>query len=234
MSTTQIVALVVALLIIAAVVLAAVTVSRRRALRQRFGPEYDRVVAEADNRSAAEAELRERERRHADLTLNELTPQARAEYATQWAAVQARFVEEPTGTVSEADQLVTRLVRERGYPTSDYDEALAHLSVEHGHTLGHYRDAHDIYLANERGEATTEQLRQALMHYRSIFADILGEEPVPAADATPTGATRTGTDRVVVADEAPTADATDAPTIDRPTTDAPATDPTAASGTRRR
>lgn len=230
MSTTQIVALVVALAIIVAVVLAAVVVMRRRALRQRFGPEYDRVVADSQNRSAAEAELRERERRHAQLTLNELSPQARAQYATEWAAVQARFVEQPAGTVADADALITRLVRERGYPTSDYDEALAHLSVEHGHTLGHYRDAHDIYLANERGEATTEQLRQALMHYRRIFADVLGEEPVPATDTVE--ATRT--DEVVDTVEpsgTPDASYTDTPDA----TDTPDTaDPTATSGTRRR
>jgi hypothetical protein len=179
MSPTQIIALVVALLVIAAVVVAVVVVARRRALRQRFGPEYDRVVAEADSRSAAEAELRERQRRHAELQLNELSPQARAAYAEEWAQVQARFVEQPAATVAEADRLMTRLVQDRGYPTEGYDDALAHLSVEHGHTLGHYRDAHDIYLATERGEASTEQLRQALMHYRSIFADILGEQPVP-------------------------------------------------------
>jgi len=205
MSTTQIVALVVALAIIVAVALAAVMVMRRRALRQRFGPEYDRVVAGSQSRSAAEAELRERERRHAQLTLSELTPQARARYATEWAAVQAHFVEQPAATVAEADQLITRLIHERGYPTSGYDEALAHLSVAHGHTLGQYRDGHDIYLANERGEATTEQLRRALMHYRSIFADVLGEEPVPAAQNT-----------------------TDTPVATA------AADPTAASATRRR
>jgi len=230
MSTTQIVALLVALAIIVAVALAAVVVMRRRALRQRFGPEYDRVVADSQNRSAAEAELRERERRHAQLTLNELSPQARAQYATEWAAVQARFVEQPAGTVADADALITRLVRERGYPTSDYDEALAHLSVEHGHTLGHYREAHDIYLANERGEATTEQLRQALMHYRSIFADVLGEEPVPATDTVE--ATRTDE----VADTVEPSGTPDASYTDTPdATDTPDTaDPTATSGTRRR
>jgi Tfp pilus assembly protein PilX len=185
MSTTQIIALIVVLAIIVAVVLAAVMVMRRRALRQRFGPEYDRAVESADSRSAAEAELRERERRHAELQLTTLTPQQRAAYAQEWEQVQARFVEQPAATVGEADRLVTRLVHDRGYPTDDYDEALAHLSVEHGHTLSHYRDAHEISLATERGEATTEQLRQALMHYRTIFADILGEQPVPDADAAP-------------------------------------------------
>ena len=185
MSTTQIVALVVALAIIAAIVLAAVVVMRRRALRQRFGPEYDQAVATADSRSAGEAELRDRERRHAELTLNELTPTAKAGYAKEWAQVQSHFIERPADAVATADALMTRLVAERGYPTGDYADAVSHLSVEHGYTLSHYRDAHEISLAAERGEATTEQLRQALVHYRAIFADILGEEPVPTADTVP-------------------------------------------------
>jgi hypothetical protein len=183
MSPTQIIALVVVVVIVVAVVLAVVMVMRRRALRERFGPEYDRAVEAADSRSSAEAQLRERERRHAELQLNTLTEEQKAAYAQEWAQVQAHFVEQPAAATGEADRLVTRLVQDRGYPTENYEEALAHLSVEHGHTLGHYRDAHDIYLATERGEATTEQLRQALMHYRAIFADILGEQPVPADTA---------------------------------------------------
>jgi hypothetical protein len=89
---------------------------------------------------------------------------------------------------------VTRLIAERGYPTGDYDEQVAHLSVEHARTLGHYRDAHDIHLRNERGEASTEELRQALVHYRALFADVLGDDPLhrpagPQPDA-PTNVTR--------------------------------------------
>jgi hypothetical protein len=181
MSPTQIVALVVTSLVIAALVVTAVMLMRRHALRRRFGPEYDRAVADADSRSAAEAELRQRERRHAELHLTGLSPAATARYAQEWTEVQARFVEEPTAAVAAADELMTRLVRDRGYPNGDYREAVAYLSVEHGHTLGHYRDAHEIHLSNQRGEATTEQLRRALVHYRAIFADILGEQPVPEA-----------------------------------------------------
>jgi len=191
MTSAQIVGLVIVLIVVVALVLVGVVTMRRRALRERFGPEYDRAVAETDNRSAAEHELRERQHRHAELTLNELRPDVRARYAEQWQAIQSRFVEQPTDAVAEADALVTRLVAERGYPTEDYDEALAHLSVEHGYTLGHYRDAHEIHLANTRGEATTEQLRQALVHYRAIFADILGDTTIPssttAGSGTPAG-----------------------------------------------
>ncbi len=209
MSPTQIVALVVALLIIAAVAAAVVVIMRRRALRDRFGPEYDRAIADADNRSAAEAELRQRERRHAELQLTELDPETKARYAQEWAAVQTHFVEEPNTAVAEADELMTRLVRERGYPIGDYDEAVTHLSVEHGHTLSHYRDAHEIQLSNERGEATTEELRRALMHYRAIFADILGEQPVPDAGTTTPSTVEPSTVEPTTAPVEPTTAATE-------------------------
>lgn len=178
MSSTQVVVIVVVVLVLAALAAVAVIANRRRALRQRFGPEYDRAVAEQDSRSAAERELRERERRHAELELTPLSPESRARYAAAWEELQVRFVDSPTETVGEADELVSRLIAERGYPTGDFSEQLAHLSVEHARTLTHYRDAHEIRMRNERGEAGTEDLRQALVHYRALFADLLGEEPV--------------------------------------------------------
>jgi FtsZ-interacting cell division protein ZipA len=182
MSSTQIIVLIIVL--IAVIVLAVVgwSLMRRRALRQRFGPEYDRLVSEQDSRVTAERELRERERRHADLELRPLSPESRATYATAWEELQIRFVDSPKEAVAAGDELVTRLIAERGYPTSGYDDQLAHLSVEHARTLGHYRDAHEIFRQNERGEASTEQLRQALVHYRALFADLLGEDPVSRPD----------------------------------------------------
>jgi hypothetical protein len=179
MTSTQIIILILALLILVLLVVAVVMVARRQRLRQRFGPEYDRTVAERDSRSAAEKELRERERRHAELTLRPLSGQSREGYAREWARVQARFVDAPEEAVRDGDALVTRLVGEIGYPTENYEDQLATLSVEHARTLGHYRDAHDIFLRNERGEASTEHLRQALVHYRALFAELLGVEPVP-------------------------------------------------------
>jgi hypothetical protein len=158
---------------------------RSRALRQRFGPEYDRAVAEGDGRLAAERELRERERRHAELELRELSPESRERYRSGWEDVQRQFVDDPSGAVRAADSLVTELVAERGYPTGNYDEQVAQLSVEHAETLGRYRAAHDISEGNARGEATTEQLRQAVVHFRALFAELLGEEPVPAEEPEP-------------------------------------------------
>lgn len=178
MSPTQVVVIVIVVLVLAALAAVAVVASRRRALKQRFGPEYDRAVAEQDSRSAAERELRERERRHAQLELTPLSPESRARYAAAWEELQVRFIDSPAETVGDADELVGRLIAERGYPTGDFSEQIAHLSVEHARTLTHYRDAHEIRLRNERGEATTEELRQALVHYRALFADLLGEDPV--------------------------------------------------------
>jgi hypothetical protein len=182
MNTTLIIILIVAAIVVVALVVAAVVSSRRRALRQRFGPEYDRVVAERNDRSAAERELRERERRHAELDLKPLSPEARSSYAEQWAQVQAQFVDAPEDAVRAGDQLVTRLIGEIGYPTENYEDQIATLSVEHARTLSHYRDAHDVFLRTERGEASTEQLRQALVHYRALFAELLGDQPVPPVD----------------------------------------------------
>jgi hypothetical protein len=178
MSSTQIIVTIIIVIAVAVAVAAAWNLMRRRALRDRFGPEYERVVSERDNIHAAERELRDRERRHAELELRELDAAARERYAVQWQAVQADFVDNPNDAVNAADELVTRLIIERGYPGEEYDNQLAHLSVEHSRTLGHYREAHDIYLRHQRGEASTEQLRRALVHYRALFADLLGEDPV--------------------------------------------------------
>ena len=153
--------------------------TRRRALRRKFGPEYDRVVAEQPSRAAAEEELRDRERKHAELELAPLAPDARARYAAEWAHVQTRFVDSPSDAVRDGDGLVTRLVGDIGYPTDSDDERLALLSVEHAGTFGHYREAHEISLVNARGVASTELLRKALLNYRALFAELLGEQPAP-------------------------------------------------------
>jgi hypothetical protein len=189
--TATIILIVVALLVVAAIVFG-VQAARRRRLRQTFGPEYDRVVADTGNRTEAEKELLDRTKRHARLELKPLSAESRTRYAAAWEEVQIRFVDNPGEAVSTADELVTRLIAERGYPTGDYDERLADLSVEHAATLEHYRDAHDISRRSREGDAETEDLRQALVHYRALFADLLGEDPVahttpaprPAADET--------------------------------------------------
>ena len=183
MSPIATIILIIVILVIIAAIVYAVQVGRRKKLQSTFGPEYDRTVADTGNRTEAERELRERERRHAKLELTELSPESRAKYAAAWEEVQIQFVDDPAAAAGTADELVTRLIAERGYPTGEYDERLADLSVEHANTLQHYREAHQISERNRNGEANTEDLRQALVHYRALFADLLGTDPVKATPA---------------------------------------------------
>jgi hypothetical protein len=176
MSSSQVLVIVIVIVGILALAALAWYLMRRRELQRRFGPEYDRTVDEADNRLAAEKELRDRESRHAELELRELDPEDRARYTEQWKQIQARFVDAPENAVGAADDFVTELIAARGYPTDDYDDRLSHLSVEHARVLSDYREAHDISERNQRGEATTEQLRLAVLHYRSLVTDLLGDE----------------------------------------------------------
>ena len=178
MSPILTIVLIVVILVVIAAIVFGVQASRRKRLQSTFGPEYDRAVADTGSRTEAEKELRERERRHSELELKPLSPESQAKYAADWEEVQIQFVDNPTEAVGTADDLVTRLIAERGYPTRDYEDRLADLSVEHANTLQNYRDAHEISERSRAGEASTEDLRQALVHYRSLFADLLGTEPV--------------------------------------------------------
>jgi hypothetical protein len=189
MSPTITVILIIVVLVVIAAVVYGLQAGRRRKLRSTFGPEYDRVVADTGSRTEAEKELRERERRHSELEIKELSPESQARYAQAWAEVQILFVDNPAEAVGTADDLVTRLMAERGYPTGGYDERVADLSVAHANTLQHYRDAHDISERTKAGSASTEDLRVALVHYRALFADLLGTDPVPVSPAGPTPAT---------------------------------------------
>ena len=145
-------------------------------LRNRFGDEYDRVVTEKGNKSAAEAELRQRVKDHEALQLKAVTDEDRTRYRESWMAVQKQFVDDPVTAVRNADQMVSVFATERGYPEADFDRRVAQLSVEHAHVLGHYRDAHEVSVRNDAGRATTEDLRQALVHYRDLFADLTGAD----------------------------------------------------------
>jgi hypothetical protein len=175
-NTTAIVILIV--VIVVALAAAAVFVGRltmrRKHLQTRFGPEYDRAVEQYGDRHEAERHLAERERRHSELELKPLDPAAAEKYSAEWTDVQERFVDAPDDAVQEADELITRLMRDRGYPTGAHDKRMEMLAVEHGHTLDHYRKAHDIARRSEAGEAGTEELRQAMIHHRALFDDLLG------------------------------------------------------------
>jgi hypothetical protein len=171
--------LIIAIVVIVAIALAVWAATRKRrteTLRRQFGPEYDRTVDTSDNPRDAESELEQRRRRRAELDIRPLAPAARARYADDWRSVQARFVDDPQGAVGQADALVTQVMRERGYPMDDFDQRAADVSVDHPEVVGDYRAAHDISTRSSNGEAETEDLRQAMVHYRALFEQLLEGE----------------------------------------------------------
>jgi hypothetical protein len=175
-NTGLLIVIIVAVVIIA---LLAVVIARRRrseGLQTRFGPEYPRTVARAGDRRAAESQLAEREQRHRQLDIVELEPAARARYLEAWRAAQGRFVDDPATAIREADALVTEVLRERGYPVEDFEQQADDISVEHPDVVENYRAAQVLALANDQGLASTEDLRQAFVHYRSLFAELLGTQ----------------------------------------------------------
>ncbi|MEV5510143.1 hypothetical protein [Streptomyces orinoci] len=174
MSTGTLLAIIIPIAVVVALAVAAVVLmTRRRRLRQRFGPEYERTVEEAGGRMAGERELRAREKRHDSLDIKPLPNSSRDRYAREWNSVQEEFVDQPEAAVHDADRLVASLMHERGYPTEGFDQQLKDLSVEHGRTLEHYRAAHEVETLSTGSKATTEQLRGAMVHYRALFDELL-------------------------------------------------------------
>ncbi len=168
-----VIVVVIAAAIVAAIAWALYRKRQSEQLQERFGPEYERAVAERGARSEAETELREREKRREKLEIRPLERAARDRHLESWRRVQARFVDEPGPAVREADALVMEVMRERGYPMDDFDQRAADISVDHPDVVENYRAAHRISLANERDEASTEDLRQAMVHYRALFQELL-------------------------------------------------------------
>jgi FtsZ-interacting cell division protein ZipA len=183
MSTTTI-AVIVAAVAVVAVLLIGVTALRRRRLQQRFGPEYDRLAGERDSKLKAESELTGRERRVRGLDIQPLTDSARARYALQWAGIQEQFVDTPADAVASSQLLVVAAMTELGYPADDPDQVLADLSVEHAATLGHFRAAEQTSRNAAAGAASTEDLRLAMINYRAMFRDLVGE-PAEAGNGSP-------------------------------------------------
>jgi hypothetical protein len=149
--------------------------TRRRTgmLQTSFGPEYERTVQEVGDRRGAESELQTRRKRLEKLDIRPLSPEARRNFAEAWQGTQSRFVDEPNEAVSEADRLVVAVMSERGYPMEDFDQRAADVSVDHPMVVQDYRAAHAVSLANKDGRADTEALRQAMVHYRSLFEELL-------------------------------------------------------------
>ena len=175
MSTVTITVIVAAVIVAAVLVTGVTAARRRRRLRQRFGPEYDRLASERDSKRKAESELTGRERRVDGLDIQPLTESARAGYALQWAGIQEQFVDTPADAVASSQLLVVAVMTELGYPAEDPDQMLADLSVEHAATLGHFRAAEQTSRSAAAGTASTEDLRLAMIDYRALFRDLVGE-----------------------------------------------------------
>jgi LPXTG-motif cell wall-anchored protein len=142
-------------------------------LKQRFGPEYGRTVDDLGSRTKAESELKAREKRVEHLDILPLTPSEAARFSQAWNALQGRFIDNPKGVVVQADQLVRELMLKRGYPMGDFERRAADISVDHPAVVDHYRAAQAIAVRDERGEADTEELRKAVVHYRALFDELL-------------------------------------------------------------
>ena len=165
-----------ALLALAAIGWVAWSKRRSGALRERFGPEYERTVSQVGDRRRAESELDARRKRRQQLDIRPLSAASRQRYASEWHDAQARFVDDPSVAVREADALVIGVMRERGYPMENFDQRTADVSVDHPNVVQNYRAAHGISMANDQGRASTEDLRQAMVHYRSLFDELLHED----------------------------------------------------------
>ena len=173
---------VVAVLVVLGVLWYVAQTRRSRALQDRFGNrEYDRTLEKEGGRRAAERDLRDREKRHEELELRPLSPETRRGFQQEWEETQGRFVDDPKGAVARADELVQRVMKERGYPVEDFDRRAGDISVDHPDLVEKYRTADGIARASERGDASTEDLRHSVRHFRALFTELLGTDEAGAS-----------------------------------------------------
>jgi hypothetical protein len=174
MSTWVWVLIVVGVIAVVAVVAWVMAQRRKREhLQNRFGPEYDRAVEGSGSRRKAEAELAAREDRREKFTLRPLSPSARARYVESWRVVQAQVVDDPRAAVAAGDSLIQSVMRERGYPVEDFDQRAADISVDHPAVVEHYREGHRLAVESANGDDSTEALRRAMQHYRTLFEELV-------------------------------------------------------------
>jgi hypothetical protein len=177
MTATEIIVAVVAIIVVAAIVYVIYKQQRSKALKDHFGPEYDRAVDSYGGQGRAESALAKREKRVEKLDIHPLTPQESSRFAAQWKTVQMRFVDDPASSIADADRLVAELMNARGYPMVDFDQRAADISVSHPEVVEHYRAAHEIAQKHRQRPVSTEELRKAFLHYRELFASLLEVEP---------------------------------------------------------
>jgi hypothetical protein len=177
---------VIAIVVVVVIALVAVGARNRRTamLRDRFGPEYDRVIEDSDDRRAAEADLRGRERRRAQFDVKPLPEADRLRFANEWRDLQERFVDQPAPAAAAADALVARVMEARGYPVRDFDAQAELVSVDYPDTVENYRFAHGVQQRSQTEQASTEELREALLRYRSLFDELLRPEGSDTAATT--------------------------------------------------
>jgi hypothetical protein len=167
------------LIAVAAVVLVALIVMRLTAkrrtseLQEQFGPEYDRTVDQSKNRREAESQLAARAERREQLDIRPLSAAASERYEAQWSKIQAQFVDSPQAAVAAGDSLIQDVMRDRGYPVQDFDQRAEDVSVDHPQVVENYRKGHELAVASANGNGSTEDLRQAMRHYRALFSELL-------------------------------------------------------------
>lgn len=169
------VVIVIAVIAVAAIAFVAMRKRRSVKLRERFGPEYDRVVRQEGDPRKAEGVLEFREKRRGKFKLRPLAAADKSSFAVRWNEVQSRFVDDPRGAVTVADSLITEVMQARGYPIGEFEQRAADISVDYPVIVENYRAAHTIALRHSAGQASTEDLRQAMVHYRTLFQELLEE-----------------------------------------------------------
>src|SRR5438477_10077320 len=176
---TLIVAVIALAILVAVVGFVLIRKRRSQMLRERFGPEYDRVVKKEGGVHPGEDVLQFRAKRREKLQIRSLSSASRSDFANRWTTVQAQFVDDPKNAVVGADQLVSEVMKVRGYPVGDFEQRVADISVDHPRVVENYRAAVAIARRSGRGEASTEDLRQAMVHYRALFEELLEAAPIP-------------------------------------------------------
>jgi len=194
MSTTAVVLIVVvAIIAIAVIGFALFRIRQSQRLRERFGPEYGRAVEESGSRFRAEERLAKLEQRVERFHIHPLSAAARTQYVETWRVIQARFVDNPQQALADADQLIRDVMSNRGYPVADFDRQAADLSVHHPYVVEHYRAGHEIAVRQARGHGSTEDLRQAMIHYRKLFAELVEEPQLARSQSMGESVTEVGT-----------------------------------------
>lgn len=187
MTPTQIAVISVVVVAIAAVVIVLFLRNRSKRLRAQFGPEYTRAVAETGSKYKAEAELAGLEKRVKRYSLQPLSSADRDRFQESWRTIQSNFVDDPGGALLEADRLLERVMTARGYPPSDFQQRAGEISVDHATVVEHYRTGHEIAVRHSEGKATTEDLRQAMIHYRALFDELISDAMPPPLRARAVG-----------------------------------------------